>query len=54
MTPEQKQVVERIGRELKLIFPVMHGSIQFHMNPDCADVMVKEVINTRFKDVEND
>ena len=49
MTAEQEQTIERIGRELKLIFPDMHGNIQFNMNPDVEEVRVKVIDDIRFK-----
>ena len=49
MTVEQEQTIERIGRELKLTFPDMHGNIQFNMNPDIKEVRVKVVDDIRFK-----
>lgn len=47
LTQQQEQAIERIGRELKLLFPAMHGSIQFNMNPDIQDVRVKVIDDIR-------
>ena len=51
MTDKQKKIIERIGRELKLLFPGMHGNIQFNMNPEHKDVRVKVVNDVRFIDL---
>ncbi len=49
MTAEQEKNIERIGQELKLLFPDMHGNIQFNMNPDVKEVRVKFVDDIRFE-----
>ena len=50
MTEQQSQALERIGKELRLLFPDMHGSIQFNMAPDVPEVRVKFVKDIRFKE----
>lgn len=49
MTQQQSQAVERIGKELKLLFPKMYGSIQFNMSPEIQEVRVKVVKDIRYK-----
>ena len=49
MTEAQEKYLERVGQELKLAFPGMHGNIQFNMNPDVKEVRVKVVDDIRFK-----
>lgn len=49
MTATQEKTIERIGKELKLTFPDMHGNIQFNMNPDVNEIRVKVVDDKRFK-----
>ncbi len=49
MTQQQEKVIERIGQELKLLFPKMYGSIQFNMNPEVQEVRAKVVDDIRFK-----
>lgn len=50
MTQQQEQAVERIGKELRLLFPQLYGSIQFNMNPEVQEVRVKFVKDIRFKE----
>lgn len=50
MTQQQEQAIERIGKELRLLFPDMYGNIQFNMNPEMQDVRVKFVDDIRFKE----
>lgn len=49
MTAEQEQIIEHIGRELKLTFPDMYGSIQFNMNPEIEEVRWKYIEDGRSK-----
>ena len=44
MTPEQKQVIEKCKKLMKLGFPDLTGSVEFHLKPG-ADVKVKYVEN---------
>lgn len=50
MIQQQEQAIERIGKELRLLFSDMYGSIQFHMNPEIQEVRVKFVKDIRFKE----
>lgn len=50
MTQQQSQAIERIGKELKLLFPKMFGNIRFNMSPEVQEVRVKFVKDIRFKE----
>lgn len=50
MTQEQSEAIERIGKELSLLFPCMHGTIGFNINPDVPEVRVKFVKDIRFEE----
>lgn len=52
MTDQQKEGLNRIGKELKLLFPSMYGNISFNMKPERKDVAVKIINDICFKDLK--
>lgn len=50
MTQQQEQAIERIGKELKLLFPKLYGRIQFDMKPEIQEVRGSVLEGFNFKE----